>query len=309
MPAKEGQPMDEETLKSLDEEKKKHLRERSEYLQGEMNQAVRIIRTKEKELKKKIKDLDKRIALYAVGHLIDELQEKYGEFPQVLKYLKDIKDDIIMNIDDFKAKPAVAGPFPMPVMEPSMTRYEVNILVDQTDTKGAPVVYETNPTYPNLFGSIEKKAQFGALFTDFTMIRPGSLHRANGGFLILKALDLLRWYFSWEGLKRALKNKEILVEDLGEQLGLISTKTLKPESIPLQVKIILIGEPYIFQLLYSMDQDFPKMFKIKAQLDTQMNREDDGLKGYIQYIARRCRENKGLPMHKSGVARLIECGS
>jgi len=275
MPAKEGQPMDEETLKSLDEDTKRQLREKSEFLQGVMNQVVRIIKAKEKDLKKKLKDLDKRIALYAVGHLIEELQEKYTEFNQVLEYLKDIKDDIILNIDDFKAKPPVASPFPMPVMEPSMTRYEVNILVDHAETKGAPIVYETNPTYPNLFGSIEKRAQFGALFTDFTMIRPGSLHRANGGFLIIKILDLLRSYFSWDGLKRALKNKEIQVEDLGEQLGLISTKTLKSEPIPLQVKILLIGEPYIYQLLYSLDPDFPKMFKVKAQLDDQMDERSD----------------------------------
>ncbi len=309
MPAKDGQPMDEETLKSLDEEKKKQLREKSEHLQVEMNQAVRLIRTKEKDLKKKIKDLDKKIALYAVGHLIEELQEKYKDFSQVLKYLKDIKDDIISNIDDFKSKPVVAGPFPMPPMEPSFTRYEVNVLVDHTENNGAPVVFETNPTYPNLFGTIEKKAQFGALFTDFTMIRPGSIHRANGGFLIIKILDLLRWYFSWDGLKRALKNKEILVEDLGEQLGLISTKSLKPEPIPLQVKILLIGEPYIYHLLYTYDQDFPKMFKVKAQLDNQMDLQEAPLKEYLHYIARFCRERQLLPMHKSGAARLIEYSS
>ncbi len=141
------------------------------------------------------------------------------------------------------------------------------------------------------------------------MIRPGSLHRANGGFLIIKALDLLRWYFSWEGLKRSLKTKQILIEDLGEQLGMISTKTLKPEPIPLQVKILLIGEPYIYHLLYMGDQDFPKMFKVKAELDDQIDLEEAPLKDYIQYIARYCRERKLLPVHKSGAARLIEYSS
>ncbi len=309
MPAKDGQPMDEETLKSLNEEDKKHLREKSEGLQVEMNQVVRIIRNNEKDLRKKIKDLDKRIALYAVGHLIEELQEKYKDFSQVLKYLKDIKDDIIRNIDDFKAKPPATGSFPMPSLEPSLTRYQVNVLIDNTETKGAPVVFETNPTYPNLFGTIEKQAQFGALFTDFSMIRPGSLHRANGGFLIIKVLDLLRWYFSWEGLKRSLKTGQIQVEDLGEQLSLISTKTLKPEPIPLQIKILLIGEPYIYHLLYRMDQDFSKMFKVKAELDDQMDRQEAPLKDYIHYMARSCRDRKLLPLHKSGAARLIEYSS
>jgi lon-related putative ATP-dependent protease len=306
MPAKDGQPLDEETLKALDDETKKQLREKSETLQEEMNQVVRVIKTREKDLRKKTKDLDKRVALYAVGHLIEELQEKYEEFPQVLKYLKDIKDDIILNLDDFKSKPVVAGPFPMPSLEPSFTRYEVNVLIDHSDTKGAPVVFENNPTYPNLFGTIEKKAQFGAFFTDFTMIRPGSIHRANGGFLILKVMDLLRWYFSYEGLKRALKTKQIQVEDLGEQLGMISTKTLKPEPIPLQVKILLIGEPHIYHLLYDLDQDFPKMFKVKAQLDDQMDWQDVSLNDTILYMARWCQEQKLPPMHKSGAARLIE---
>lgn len=309
MPAKDGQPMDEETLKGLDEESKKALREKSELLQVEMNQGVRTIKTREKELKKKLKDLDKRVALYVVGHLIEELQEKYEPHTQILKYLKEIKDDIIRNIDDFKARPVPSGPFPIPAMEPSFARYEVNALIDHTDSKGAPVVFEANPTYANLFGSIEKKAQFGALFTDFTMIRSGSLHRANGGFLILKVLDLLRGYFSWEGLKRALKTGQIMVEDLGEQLGIIGTKSLKPEPIPLQVKILLIGEPAIYHLLYEYDPDFPKMFKVKAQLDDQMDREEVPLKEYIQYIARCCKEKNVLPMHKSGAARLIEYSS
>ncbi|OGP50491.1 MAG: ATP-dependent protease [Deltaproteobacteria bacterium RBG_13_43_22] len=309
MPAKDGQPMDEETLKSLNEEDKKQLREKSELFQVEMNQVVRTIKTKEKDLRKKIKDLDRRIALFAVGHLIDELQEKYQEFPQVLKHFKNIKDDIIRNIDDFKAKPAVAGTFPISPVEPSLTRYAINVLVDNSETRGAPVVFENNPTYPNLFGMIEKKAQFGALFTDFTMIRPGSIHRANGGFLIIKVLDLLRWYFSWEGLKRSLKTKQVLIEDLGEQLGLISTKTLKPEPIPLQIKVLLIGEPYIYHLLFMLDQDFPKMFKVKAQLDDQMDRQEAPLKEYIHYIARYCSERGLFPLHKSGVARLIEYSS
>jgi len=309
MPAHEGRPMDEETLNSLTDEEKKALREKSEQLQGEMNLAVRTIRSMEKDLRKKMKDLDRRIALYAVGHLIDDLQEKYQAFPQVLRYFKEMKDDIIRNLDDFKAKPVSPMPFPVPQPEPSMTRYQVNVLIDHTETKGAPVVLETHPTYTNLFGSIEKQVQFGALYTDFTLIRPGSLHRANGGFLIIKALDLLRWYFSWEGLKRSLKTGRIQLEDLGEQLSLISTKFLKPEPIPLQVKVVLIGEPYLYHLLYALDPDFPKMFKVKAELDDEMEREEGPTRDYVRYIARYCREKGLLPVHKTGAARLIEYGA
>jgi lon-related putative ATP-dependent protease len=309
MPAKDGQPMDEETLKSLNGETKKQLREKSEQLQEDMNLVVRSIKAKEKELRKNLKDLDKRVALYAVGHLIEELQEKYEKFPQVLKFLKDIKEDIILNIDDFKAKTMPAGPIPIQITEPSFTRYEVNVLIDHSETKGAPVIFENNPTYSNLFGSIEKKAQFGAFFTDFTLIRPGALHRANGGFLVIKVLDLLRSYYSYEGLKRALKSKQIVIEDLSEQLGLISTKTLKPEPIPLQVKILLIGEPHLYHLLYDLDQDFSKMFKVKAQLDDQMEWQEDSLQDYIHYIARCSQAKKLPPFHKSGVARVIEYGA
>jgi lon-related putative ATP-dependent protease len=309
MPAKEGQPLDEETLKALDEEQKKGLRVKSEQLQVEMNRVVHKIRSLEKNLRKQLKDLDQQIALYAVGHRIEDLQEKYQGQAEVLKYLQGIKEDIIKNIDDFKSKPGTASPFPVPMTEPSFARYEVNVLVDHSETRGAPVIYETNPTYPNLFGSIEKKAQFGALFTDFTMIRPGALHRANGGYLIIKVLDLLRGYFSWEALKRSLKNKHILIEDLGEQLGLIATKSLKPEPIPLEVKIILIGDPYLYHLLYTWDQDFPKMFKIKAQLDDETDRQDVQLGDYAAYMAQCCQERRLRPMHKTGAARLIEYSS
>jgi predicted ATP-dependent protease len=309
MPAKEGQPLDEDTLKSLNEEQKNGLRIKSEELQAEMNSVVRKIRAQEKNLKKQLKDLDKQIALNAVGHRIEDLQEKYQEHPEVLKYLLEIKEDIIKNIDDFKSKPGTTSPLPMALTEPSFARYEVNVLVDHSETRGAPVIYETNPTYPNLFGSIEKKAQFGALFTDFTMIRPGALHRANGGYLIVKVLDLLRGYFSWEALKRSLKNKHIQIEDLGEQLGLIATKSLKPEPIPLEVKIILIGDPHLYHLLYTWDQDFPKMFKIKAQLDEEMDRQAVQLGDYAAYMAQCCQERRLRPMHKTGAARLIEYSS
>ena len=128
----------------------------------------------------------------------------------------------------------------------------MNVFVDHSETKGAPVVMENNPTYPNLFGAVERRAQFGALVTDFTLIRSGALHRANGGYLILEAMDLLRWYFSYEALKRCLKDRQIKIEDLAEQFGIISTRTLQPQPIPLQVKVILIGDPYIYQILYSL---------------------------------------------------------
>ncbi len=310
MPSKDGKPMDDETIATLPEKKRKRLQKVSQELQKEMKETLRGIRNLDRKLKDKIKDLDNKIALYHVGHLIEELEIKYKDLPEVLDYLKGVKDDIILNIDDFKQKPSIhQGPLSMPQIEPSFTRYEVNVLIDNSTLKGAPVIIETNPTYPNLFGRIEKQAQFGTLFTDFTMIKPGALHRANGGYLIIKAIDLLRSLGSWNALKRAIKNREIRIEDLAEEIGFISTKTLKPMPITLNIKVILIGNPYIYHLLYSFDSDFKKMFKVKAQLDDNIKKTKKQIKNYLFYIAKVCEEEDLLDIEKEGLARTIEYAS
>ncbi len=307
IPAKEGKPMDEEMVKALSEEEREELRKKSEQLQVEMNNAVRKIRKMEKSLKEKLRDLDKRVALYAVGYLIDDLQEKYEDNKDVLHYLKEVKDDIITNIEDFKSRPQQSPmPFPTPPTEDKFIKYRVNVFIDNSQVEGAPVVVESNPSYTNLFGTIERKAQFGALVTDFTMIRPGSVHKANGGYLIIRILDLLKWYFSYEALKRAIKNREAVIEDMAEQLGLISTKGLKPQAVPLKLKVILIGDPLYYYLLFTYDEEFSKLFKIKAHLDTSVTRDNKNLKQYTSFICRTCKECNLLPVHKTGVARLIE---
>jgi len=310
MPSKDGKPMDDETIGVLPKRERKRLQKVSQGLQKEMKETVRGIRHLDRELKEKIKELDNKIALYRVGHLIEELEIKYKDLPEVLDHLKAMKDDIILNIDDFKQKQSMhQAPFLMPHMEPSFTRYEVDVLVDNSELKGAPVIIETNPTYPNLFGRIEKQAQFGTLFTDFTMIKPGALHRANGGYLVIKAIDLLRSLGSWNALKRAIKNKEIRVEDLAEEIGFISTKTLKPMAIPLNIKVVLIGSPYIYHLLYSYDSDFKKMFKVKAQLDDNMKKTKRQINNYLFYIAKVCEEENFLDIETKGLARIIEYAS
>jgi lon-related putative ATP-dependent protease len=310
IPARNGKPMSEEEIKSLDLEEKKTLRGRSELLQVRMNQVVRELRKLEKELKKRQKELDEQVALYAVGHLIDDLEEKYSSSPEVLKYLGEVKEDIIKNLDDFRHKGgAPQMPFAMHQAQPNLTRYEVNVFIDNSELEGAPVVVESNPTFPNLFGTIERKAQFGALFTDFTMLRPGSLHKANGGYLVIKALDLLKNYFSYEGVKRVLKSGEISVEDLGEQLGLFTTRVLKPQPIPLNLKVILIGSPLIYHLLHFYDEDFPKLFKVKAHLDDQMKLTPEGIKDYISFMRTVIEKEQLLHLDKTGIARVIEYGS
>jgi lon-related putative ATP-dependent protease len=306
-PGKDGKPLSDEELKALSDEDREALRQRSTALHTVMNEAIRKIRKMEKEFQDVEKKLDQDVALYVVGHHMEDLLEKYKDLPQVLAYLKEVQADILKNIDDLKRRPgAPAGPFPFPAPEPSFTQYQVNVFVDHSQTQGAPVVMENNPTYPNLFGAVERRVQFGALLTDFTLIRPGALHRANGGYLILEALDLLRWYFSYDALKRCLKDRQIKIEDLAEHLGLISTRTLQPQPIPLNIKVILIGDPHIYQLLYIYDEDFTRLFKIKAQFDWRMPKTDDHLQKFCSLAASYCREEKLLPVHKTGMARLVE---
>ncbi|NVL91626.1 MAG: AAA family ATPase, partial [Desulfobacterales bacterium] len=310
MPSKDGKPMDEDSIGALPEKERKRLQKVSQELQKDMKETMRAIRNLDRGLKEKIKALDNKIALYRVGHLIEELETKYRDLPEVLDYLKGMKEDIILNIDTFKQKQSIhQAPFFIPQIEPSFTRYEVNVLIDNSKLKGAPVVIETNPTYPNLFGRIEKQSQFGTLFTDFTMMRPGTLHRANGGYLIIKAIDLLRSLGSWIALKRAIKNKEIRIEDLAEEIGFISTKTLKPIPIPLDIKFVLIGDPHLYHLLYCFDGDFKKMFKVKAQLDDSIRKTKKRIKNYLSYIAKVCEEEHLLDIEKGGLARIVEYAS
>jgi lon-related putative ATP-dependent protease len=305
-PGKEGKPLSEEELKALSEEEREQLRQKSTALHDDMNEAIRKIRKMEKEYQEREKKLDQDVALYVVGHHMEELREKHRDLPQVLTYLNDVQEDILKNIDDLKRRPGAPAPFPFPVPEPSFTQYQVNVFVDHSQTKGAPVVMENNPTYPNLFGAVERRAQFGALVTDFTLIRAGAIQRANGGYLVLEALDLLRWYFSYEALKRSLKNKEIKIEDPMEMFGIITTRTLQPQPIPLNLKIILVGDPYIYQLLYIYDEDFHKFFKIKAHFDWRMKKDGGHLEKFCQLVAGYCKDHRLMPLHKTGMARLIE---
>jgi lon-related putative ATP-dependent protease len=188
-------------------------------------------------------------------------------------------------------------------------KYEVDMLVDNSDVKGAPVVYEKNPTYQNLFGKIEKEFQYGVVTTDFTMIRPGSIHRANGGFLVMSVEDLFRNPFSWDGLKTALKTGEVAIEDPGERMGFITTKGLRPEPIPLSVKVVLIGTPIVNEILYTQDPDYQELFKVKADFDTTMDRNDENVRNYASYICMACNEFGLKHLDASGVAKMVEYGS
>lgn len=309
---KTGEPLSEDEYEQLDERTRKKLDEIGKTLQDKLDDVVRVIRESEKTAKEAVAKLEKEAALSAVGHLIDELRHKYKEYEKIAIYLDEADEDILAHLDDFKVQeePAAQLPFmKLQKAEPTFTRYTINVLVNNKECKGAPCVFESNPTYYNLFGRIEHKIQYGLALTDFSMIKAGSLHKANGGYLVINALDLLRNLFSYDALKRAVRNKEVKIEDVWEQYRLISTTSLKPQAMPLNVKVILVGDPYLYYLLYNLDEDYRELFKVKADFDNRMNRTDENIQKYASFIANTCREEKLLPFDRTGVAKVIEMSS
>jgi lon-related putative ATP-dependent protease len=259
-----------------------------------------------------IEKVNRNVALYAIDHLVADLAEKYKELPDVLDYLKDVQTDILDNVSQFmkETETQPQTPFPLPFMkETPFRKYEVNVVVDNSDAKGAPVIKESNPTYQNLFGRIESEAQFGALITDFTMIRRGSLHRANGGYLVLPVEGLLINPFSYDSLKRALRNGHIVIEEAQERMGFITTRSLKPAPIPLDIKVVLIGDPVLYQQLYTLDKEFSELFKVKADFDTTMERTDENMQQYAAFVCTLCQKENLKHLDGSGLAKLIEHSS
>ena len=312
IPVMEGKPLSEEEFMALSQEVKEEVLRKREGLQEELKRVMRQLTGLEKKANEALQKLDQEIALYAVGPSVNELMEKYKDFPEVVAYLKEVQDDMVENLSQFR-KEAEAQPIPSfaapGAAELPFRKYEVNVVVDNSGLEGAPVIMELNPTYNNLFGRIEKETQFGALITDFTMIRGGSLHRANGGYLVLPAEEVLRNLFSWDSLKRALRNKEIAVEEAGERLGFITTKSLNPEPIPLEVKIVLIGQPMLYYLLHNLDEDFSELFKVKADFDTRMDRTDENIRDYVAFVCTLCSEEGMKHLDASALARVIEHSS
>jgi lon-related putative ATP-dependent protease len=309
---KTGEPLTEEEFEQLDDRTRIKINDMGKLLQEKLNDIVRVIHDSEKEVKEEMTGLEKEAALSAVGHLIEELKKRYGNYEKIGAYLDDTMEDILEHIEHFKVQEEQSPQLPLmkiPRTEPTFTRYTVNVLVNNKSCRGAPCVFESNPTYYNLFGRIEHKIQYGIAITDFSMIKAGSLHKANGGYLVINALDLLRNIFAYDALKRAIRNKEVKIEDVWEQYRLISTTNLRPASIPLDIKVILVGNPYLYYMLYNLDEDYRELFKVKADFDIRMNRTEENILKYASFIATLCREEKLLPFDRKGIAKVVEVGS
>lgn len=312
-PAKDGEVMSPQEYGELPEEERKAIDRRRAELQDKLEEILRKHHRKEKTARAEVRKLDQEVARFAIGHLFEELAARYAESPAVVEHLRAIETDIIDNIDALRSRdddgPSLPLPFPMPQAESRYSLYGVNVLLSCGCPQGAPVVFEPNPTIDNLTGLVEHRTQMGALVTDYTMIRPGALHRANGGYLLLEADTLLRKPFAWEALKRALKNRSVRVESLGDQLRFMSTVTLEPEPIPLDLKVVLVGTPYLYYLLDAYDDDFRKLFKVKADCDTSTPRTAKVLRQYARFVAT-CARREGLPpFDAAAVARILEHGA
>ncbi|MBI4492947.1 MAG: AAA family ATPase [Chloroflexi bacterium] len=304
-----GQPLSPEALELLPEAKKADLRARGQRLQVQVDDALVAVRRLEREARDRVEALDRQVALYAVGHVLDELRAKYAQQPRILQHLDAVQADLAEHLDEFRPAEPTPGTPPVIVRSPAYERYRANVLVTHAPEGGAPVVFEPNPSYYNLLGRLDYRAAPGAVQTDFTLIKAGALHRANGGFLVLQARDLVLSPLTWEALKRSLRDGEVRVENLGEQMSAFPTAALKPEPVPLRVKVILIGDLATCMALYRLDEDFRKLFKVKAEFSPTMDRSPASIQAYAAFVGNQVRTHGLLAFDKDAVARVIEYGA
>ena len=322
-PVRGDEVLSPDEIQELSEEEQGQLQQKVEEMQAELQEILRQVPSWQRDMRERLNELNREMANLAVGGLIDELREKYLDYPEVVDHLDAVQEDVVENAETFlpqgggqqqggqqalqqmlqggqgQAQQAM-------VQEALMRKYKVNVLVDKGDTDHAPVVYEDNPTYQNLIGRIEHMARMGALMTDFHLIKAGALHRANGGYLLLDARKVLTEPYAYEALKRAMDAGMLRIESLGRQLSVISTVSLEPEPIPLDVKVGLYGNRLIYYLLTQFDPDFANLFKVEADFHEEMKRDDKNQKLYAQLIATMVHEAELQPFDSDAVARVIE---
>jgi lon-related putative ATP-dependent protease len=309
-PAKDDEVLGPDEFDMLTEEEREHYESVIEALHDKLRSILHNIPRWHKESHNQLKELQHEVTLYAAGHLIDELRAAYADLPQVQEYLQAVQQDVLENASAFRSGEDGGNPLEAAMgRESNFERYEVNLLVEHEADTGAPVIYEDHPVYQNLVGRLEHQAHMGTLVTNFTYIKPGALHRANGGYLILDARKLLLSPFAWEGIKRALQSGRIHIESMEHMYGLASTLTLEPEPIPLEVKVVLVGDRMLYYLLHAYDPEFAKLFKVAADFESEVDRNPDNAQAYARLIAGVAKRDGLLPFNRSAVARVIEQGA
>jgi len=316
VPMHDGQPLDPEAFGKLPDTERQAVKAALEEFEGELEKILHQVPQWRRESREKERALKRAVTSAAVDALIDDLAKTYEGQPAVQAHLAAVKADVIEHADDFRrGKEEEEGGSLEALMAKSglvsqpLSRYQVNVLNGRSGLPGAPVVYEDKPTFQNLVGRIEHVAQMGTLVTHFTLIKPGALHRANGGYLILDARRLLLEPFAWEGLKRALRARALRIESLGEALSLVSTVSLDPEPIPLNLKVVLIGERLLYYLLHQLDPDFRELFKVTVDFESTMDRATENDTLYARLIGTLARKAAVRPFSAAGVARVLEHGA
>ena len=313
VPLVDGQPLSREEFAKLTPAAQHDIETRGEEVQEAVATFMREKRKLEQEAAERTRVLDREIATFVMGPHLAELEERYRDLPEVLGYLAQVRAELLDHLDDFRDGETAAPPaqplFPfLQARPPDHARYGVNVFVSNADCHCAPIVVEGNPSFANLIGRVEYRNTLGAMVTDFQEIKAGALQRANGGFLVLEAADVLAHPFAWAALKRALRNREARIENLAEEVSPLPIATLRPEPIPLDLKVVLIGTHHLFQLLYQLDEDFPELFKVKAEFSPDMAWEEAGYLSYGGAIARWVRDSGLRHFDRGAVARVIEHG-
>jgi lon-related putative ATP-dependent protease len=311
-PRRDGKVLTPELFEALPEAERERTQHELEEVQGELEAVMQKVPQWEREHREAVRELNRNTTGTAIALMMDELRAGYCDFPDVARHLDAVERDIKENADDFlaPAQPPQGMPVPAPVEEPMtearFRRYQVNVIVDNGGLHGAPVIYEDNPTHQTLVGRVEYMARFGTLATDFNLLTPGALHRANGGYLMLDAQRLIAGNFGWASLKRALNAAEIRIETLEQLLSVASTVSLQPEPIPLDVKVVLLGQPTIYYLLSAADDDFKELFKVPADFDDRVERTPEATLLYARFIAAVVRREQLRQFDRGAVARVIE---
>lgn len=310
-PTHNGEVLSPEEFRALPDEERKTLQSDLEELQKELEETVRQFPDWEKDRRERLRALNREVTSIAVGSGITALRDRYREFPAIVAHLDAVEQDVIEHVDAFLAQPEnpvmqALGVKPRGANSDRFRRYQVNVIVSSADLKGAPVVYEDNPTHPNLVGRVEHQTELGALVTDFNLIKAGALHRANGGYLLLDARKLLMQPFAWEGLKRMLYAGRLTIESLGQMLSVISTVSLEPEPVPLDLKVVLLGDRELYYLLCIYDPDFAELFKVAVDFDDETDRDQASSRSYARLVATIVRREKLKPLQRDAVGRVVE---
>ena len=306
-PMKGDEVMSPDEFGKLSQEEKSRIENETSRLHESLEKVILQANQWRRERIERVRKLKEEAVLFAVGPLIDDLRRDYAAIPAVCDYLDAVQQNVIESMDEFRhPKEAMSGLAALTSAPPDFSRFRVNLLVGRDGVEGAPVVYEEHPNYQNLIGRVEHAAQLGALVTNFLLIKPGALHRANGGYLLLDINKLLTQPFSWEGLKRALATHEIRMESLGQMYSLVSTVSLEPEPIPLDVKVILLGDRLLYYLLAQYDPEFGELFKVAADFEDEVERSAENDLLYARLVGTLVRRDKLQPFDRGAVARLIE---